>query len=88
MWGLIIGLPLGVLQVFGMMKFAEIVTTGKKSNKTIFFVLADIIILLGVFILMAAFSPAHLLWTATGMVAVMIILSVIIYIRKMKANRR
>lgn len=88
MWGLIIGLPLGVLQVFGMKKLAEIVTTGKKSKKSVFFILADIIILLGVFILMAAFSPAHLLWTATGMVAIMIVLSVIIYIRNMKANRR
>ncbi len=88
MWGLFIGLPLGALQVYILNMFTASITAGKKNKALLWLIPADLVVLIGMFILMAAVSGAHLLWMATGMVAVMIILSVFIFIKRMKDSRR
>jgi hypothetical protein len=84
MWGLFIGLPLGLLQIMGIVKFTAGVTGGKKNKYTVFFILGDIVLLLGVFVGMALISPANLLWTASGMAGFMIVASIIVFVRKMR----
>lgn len=87
MWGLFVGLPLGFLQIFMITKISSLVTGGGKSKYTVWFILGDIILLMGVFTGVALISAGSLLWTATGMAGFMIIASFIIFIRKMKTGR-
>lgn len=88
MWGVFLGVPLGILQVYGTLKFTQMITSGKKIGKTVWFILADILLLIAVFFLMGSVSTAHLLWMVSAMVGVMIVLSIVIYLKNMKANRR
>lgn len=88
MWGIFLGVPLGVLQVYGTLKFTRMITSGKKNGKAVWLILADIIMLIVVFFLMGSVSAVHLLWTVSAMVGIMIVLSIVIYLKNMKANRR
>lgn len=87
MWGILVGLPLGLLQLIGVMKFSAMVTGGGFKKSAVGYIIGNALLLIGVFILMALISADYLLWTATGMVAFMIVASVVIYIKKMKSGR-
>ena len=87
MWGFLIGIPVGVLQVLGIIKFIEVVTGSRKSKWMPFLAVADFLLLIGVFVLVALFLRAQLIWTATGMVAVMIAMTIVIYIKRMQKFR-
>jgi hypothetical protein len=86
MWGIFIGVPLGVLQIYGIMKYIDFITTEKKQGSINILMVADLVLLLGVFILIGLFAQDQLLWTATGMVGVMIISAITIYIIRIKRN--
>lgn len=86
MWGIFIGLPMGALQIYGIVKYIEYITTGKKSGSANGLMVADFILLIGIFVLVGLFAQDQLLWTATGMVAVMIISAIAIYFKRMKSN--
>jgi len=87
MWGFLVGLPLGLLQIIGIVKFSAMVTGGQFKKSAVWFILGDILLLVAVFIGVALISTDQLIWTATGMAAFMIVASVIIYIKKMKSGR-
>ncbi len=88
MWAVFVGIPLGVLQVFLIIRYTALITENKKPKGTAFFVMGDMLLIIGLFALMATISGAHLLWAASGMAAAMIIMSVAVYFIKMKEAKK
>ena len=79
MWGLFVGIGLGVLLYMHTAKFAEAMTRQDGKNTAWLTVLTvfKYVIIIGVLVLMTMVSVTHILWCAGGMVATSMGLSII-----------
>ena len=86
MWGLAAGIPLGILQYFLSNMFIKIITLKEHENrkKAILWMLVDIVVVIGIFVVTAVISTSAVLWTATGLCASMILLAVVQFIINLK----
>ena len=88
MWGIFIGLAIGVLQVLALSKIGGMVLGDKTSLKLLgsllFFVKMAAIIL--ILYLISTITLAHLIWTAAGMTLGLILASVYLLRRRQKTN--
>jgi len=83
MWGLFVGLGLGVLLYMHTAKFARAMTgqDGKSSAWLTVLTVLKYLIIIGVLVLMTMVSVAHVLWCAGGMVVTTMALSIIKFYR-------
>ncbi len=69
MWGLFVGIIIGVLQVIGLYTFGKMILGENRKAKALgaFLLLAKIALIVLVFVLVSAVSLTHVIWTAGGM---------------------
>lgn len=86
MWGLFVGIVIGVLQVLGLRVFGKMLIGESIAAKALAMVLIFIKIALIVFviILISNVSIAHVIWTAGGMLLGLIATLVFFNMRKPK----
>ena len=84
MWGLFVGLAIGVLQVLALRILGRMILGEKLSAKFIgaMLLLVKIVLIVLILVLIASVSLTHLLYTAGGMLAGMIVTLTIILLRK------
>jgi len=74
MWGVFVGIGLGLLQVLLLRKVVDWITSNKTSGAmvAVFITLIKLAIILGVLFLLALISLETMIWAAGGMLVVMI----------------
>ena len=84
MWGLIVGLAIGVLQVLALKYLGRMILGEKTSSKFLgaLLILLKIALIVLVLVLIAKVSLTHLLYTAGGMLAGIIAALVIMLLHK------
>ena len=91
MFGLIIGVPSGVLQYYLLLKFTSAVSSGKVGTKAVIFALTQFLLPLVVLVISAFFlgesilGENFLMWIGIGMAASLIICAVAKYLIVNKA---
>ena len=86
-WGVFVGLPLGLFQAYATWRFVVAVTQRKSAKGFVWFLIADLAVLAGAFTAVALCSREQLVWTATGMASAMIAASAVWYARNSKGGR-
>ena len=87
MWGVFIGMALGVGQFLITKKFALVMTGNEIRHKKWVVVLTVLkyVITLGVLVLMSLVSANHLFWTAGGMIGTSILLAAVQFYKNSRA---
>ena len=89
MWGLFVGLAIGVLQVLAVVKLGGLVFGNKPilsiAGIILFFIKMTAIVL--ILYLISTISLEHLIWTAGGMLAGLVAVSVYLLKRRKKAPK-
>ena len=69
MWGLLVGICIGVLQVFGLYKFGKMILGENSAAKVLgaFLLLVKMALIVLIVILISTVSLTHVIWTAGGM---------------------
>ncbi|MDD5016649.1 MAG: hypothetical protein PHO15_00950 [Eubacteriales bacterium] len=88
MWGLFVGIAIGMLQVLAMSKIGGMVLGDKASAKLLGSVLFLVKMAAIIFILylISTITLAHLIWTAGGMAVGLILASVYVLRRRHKTD--
>ncbi len=84
MWGILVGLAIGALQVVALYKLGKMILGGNPSVKVVgaFLLIVKIAIIVFILCLIANITLMHLIWTAVGMLFGMIAaLVVVLHIR-------
>lgn len=84
MWGLIVGLAIGVLQVLALKYLGRMILGAKLSSKLlgVLMLLLKIALIVLVLVLIAKASLTHLLYTAGGMLAGIFVALALMLLRK------
>jgi len=90
MWGIFIGIAIGVLQVLALTKLGSMIMgDGKAVFKLLgaALLLVKMAVVVLVLYLLSTVSPAHLIWAAGGILIGLIIASIILAARRKKTDR-
>jgi hypothetical protein len=86
MWGLFVGIIIGVLQAVGLYTFGKMILGENNKAKALgaFLLLVKMALIVLVIILISTVSLTHVIWTAGGMFLGLIAALVFINMRKQK----
>jgi ABC-type lipoprotein release transport system permease subunit len=88
MWGLFVGIAIGVLQLLAVNKLGRMILAGKRSEKilgTVLFV-AKMTVIVFILYIISTVSLEHVVWTAGGMLLGLTAGSVYILKRRRRTN--
>ena len=88
MWGLFVGIAIGVLQIAALKKLGHMIVGGCAAIKLLASVLfiIKIAVIVGILYLLSTVSMAHLIWAAGGMLLGLIAASVFLLKRQHKTD--
>lgn len=84
MWGLAVGIAIGILQLFAVNKLGRMILEGKVLTKLIggFLFMAKMAAIIFILYLISTVSLIHLIWTAGGMLLGLSLTSLYLYKRR------
>ncbi len=90
MWGLFIGLAIGVLQVLALTILGKMIIGERASARLIgiFLLIAKIAAIVLILYLISTISLTHVIFTACGMLAGVIAALVFVYMKRKRGNDR
>lgn len=89
MWGLFVGIAIGLLQVFALAKLGGMIMgNGKAGFKAlaVLLLLIKMAAIVLILYLLSTVSPAHLIWAAGGILAGLCIASIVLILRRKKSD--